>query len=56
MDDKQKWAPLLYQAGELTQDIFNTIPDAGEDYPTAMTKLTLHPRKYEFFNFDKQFS
>ena len=35
-DDKQKRALLLYQAGELTQEIFDAIPDTGEDYPTAM--------------------
>ena len=55
-DDKQKRALLLYQAGELTQEIFDTIPDTGEDYPTAMTKLDEYfaPKKnidYENFQF-----
>ena len=60
-DDKQKRALLFYQAGELTQDIFNTIPDTGEDYPTAMTKLNEYFASKKIwimkcFNFDKQFS
>ena len=38
-EDMQKRALLLYQAGQAMQDIFNTLPDTGEDYATAMTKL-----------------
>ena len=44
-DDKQKRALLLYQAGELTQEIFDTIPDTGEDYPTAIVQLTINFQK-----------
>ena len=36
---KQKRALLLYQVGEATQTIFDTLADTGEDYETAMTKL-----------------
>ena len=34
-EDKQKRALLLYQAGQATQEIFETIPDNGADYATA---------------------
>ena len=55
-EDKQKRALLLYQAGQATQEIFETIPDTGDDYPTAMTKLTEYfsPKKnidFEIFQF-----
>ena len=39
MNDKQKRALLLYQAGETTQEIFKTLPETGEDYATAIAKL-----------------
>ena len=38
-NDKQKRALLLYQAGEATQEIFETLPETGEDYTTAQAKL-----------------
>ena len=38
-DDKQKRAVLLYQAGQATQEIFDTIPETGDDFATAMEKL-----------------
>ena len=46
-DDKQKRAVLLYQAGQATQEIFDTIPEMGDDFATAMEILTTisHPRK-----------
>ena len=55
-DDKQKRALLLYQAGQATQEIFDTIPETGYDYNTAMTKLDNYfsPKKnvdYEIFQF-----
>jgi len=38
-DDKQKGAMVLYQVGPATQEIFETIPDTGDDFNTALTKL-----------------
>ena len=38
-DDKQKRALLLYQAGQETQELFDTFTDTGTDYATAVTKL-----------------
>ena len=32
-------ALMLYPAGQATQEIFDTIPEDGDDYNTAMTKL-----------------
>lgn len=55
-NDKWKRALLLYQAGEATQEIFETLPDTGEDYDTAQAKLDVHfsPKKdinYKIFQF-----
>ena len=55
-DDKQKRAMLLYQAGPATQEIFETIPNTGDDFDTALTKLNdyFSPKKnvdYEIFQF-----
>ena len=46
-DDKQKRALLLYQAGQETQELFDTFTDTGTDYATAMTKLDTYfnPKK-----------
>ena len=57
-DDKQKRALLLYQAGETTQEIFETLEETGEDSKTAKEKLDEYflPRKnvdYEIFQFRK---
>ena len=52
-DDKQKRAMLLYQAGQETQDIFETLEDTGDDYVTAKSKY-FSPKKnidYEIFQF-----
>ena len=38
-DDKQKGALLLYQAGEVTQEISEALSDTGEDYKAAKEKL-----------------
>lgn len=38
-DVKRKQALLLYQIGEATLFIFDTLSDTGDDYHTAMTKL-----------------
>ena len=57
-DATQKRALLLYQAGQDTQDIFDTLADTGEanNYKKAMDKLDEYftPRKnvdYEIFKF-----
>ena len=55
---KQQRALLLYQVGQATQEIFDTLPDTGDDYVTAMTKLNdyFSPTKnvdYEIFQFRK---
>lgn len=55
-DDKQKRAVLLYQAGQATQEIFDTIPETGDNFATAMEKLDSYftPKKnvaYEIFQF-----
>ena len=55
-NDKQKRALLLYQAGQETQEIFDTLSDTGEDYKTALAKLDDYflPKKnvdYETFQF-----
>ena len=54
-DDKQRRA-LLYQAGEETQEIFETLTETGDDYATAKKKLDdyFSPKKnvdYEIFQF-----
>ena len=46
----------LYQLGEATQEIFETLPETGEDYATAQAKLDEYfsPKKnvdYEVFQF-----
>ena len=38
-DDKQKRALLLYQAGQETQEIFDTLTDTKDDYKTAVDKV-----------------
>ena len=60
-NDKQKRALLLYQAGEATQEIFETLPETGEDYATAQAKLDEYfpPKKTlttKYFNFVRQSS
>lgn len=55
-EDKQKRALLLYQAGQATQEIFETLQDTGDTYEAAKTKLDSHfaPKKnvdYEIFQF-----
>jgi len=59
-EGKQKRALLLYQAGQSTQDIYDTLPNSGdeEDYETAMTKLNEYfwPEQnvdYEIFSFNR---
>ena len=39
-DVKRKRALLLHYAGEDVNDIFETLTDTGDDYETAVTKLT----------------
>ena len=55
-DNAQKRALLLYQAGEATQEIFDTLSETDEDneYKTAIVKLDEYfsPKKnvdYEIF-------
>lgn len=57
-EDTQKRALLLYQAGEATQEIFDTLQDTGDDkdYKKALEKLDEYfsPKKnidYEIFQF-----
>ena len=38
-EDMQKREPLLYQAGQATQKIFDSYTETGEDFATVMTKL-----------------
>ena len=49
---------LFYQARQATQEIFDTIPETGDDFATAMEKLDNYftPKKnvtYEIFQFIK---
>ena len=55
-DDAQKRALLLYQAGGVTQEIFDTLEETSDDYKTAIEKLDEYftPKKnvdYEIFQF-----
>ena len=57
-DKKQKRALLLYQAGQATQDIFDTLAETGDDdgYNSAVASLDTYfsPKKhvdYEIFKF-----
>ena len=55
-DDKQKRALLLYQAGQATQEIFETLQDTGDKYDEAKTKLNSYFAlkknvDYEIFQF-----
>ena len=55
-EDKQKRALLLYQAGEASQEIFETLSDTGEEYKTAKDKVDAHfaPKKnidFKIFQF-----
>ena len=57
-NNAQKRALLLYQVGQATQEIFDTLPETGDDddYKTAMEKLDEYfsPKKnvdYEIFQF-----
>ena len=57
-DDKQKRAVLLYQAGQASQESFDTNPEKGDDFAIAMEKLDNYftPEKnmtYEIFQFRK---
>ena len=57
-DDEQKRGLLLYQAGEATQEIFESLEDTGEDYKMAKEKLDEYflPKKnvdYKIFQFRK---
>ena len=38
-DYKQKYAQLLYQVGQETQEIFNTLTEMREDYKIGFTKF-----------------
>ena len=55
-DGGRKRALLIYQVGEDTQSIFDTLTDTGDDYDTAIDKLDEYfaPKKnvdYEIFKF-----
>ena len=49
-DQKQKRAVLLHLAGPDVQEIFETLPDTGDDYKTALEKLN------EYFKPKKKYS
>ena len=54
-EDKQKRALLLYQAGQETQEIFDTLTATGDDYTTAITKLdeyTIRLHRLQNWNVD----
>ena len=58
LNAKQQRALLLYQVGQATQEILDTLSNVGDDYVTAMTKLNdyFSPTKnvdYEIFQFRK---
>ena len=45
-NDKQKRVLLLYQAGEATQEIFETLPETEEDYATAQPNwMSIFPQE-----------
>ena len=48
-----KESTAIYQAGEATQEIFETLPKTGEDYDTAQAKLDAYfsPTDYQIFQF-----
>ena len=55
-DKKRQRALLLYYAGEEVYEIFDTLPDTGDDFETAKTKLNAYfdPKKnveFEIFTF-----
>ena len=54
-DDKLKRALLLHYSGEQANAIFDTLPDTGNDYATALDKLTNYfaPKKCTEFGIYK---
>ena len=55
-DKKRQRALLLHYAGEEVNEIFDTLEDTGDDYETALSKLTeyFNPKKnteYEIYQF-----
>jgi hypothetical protein len=46
-DQKEKRAVLLHLAGPDVQEIFETLPNTGDDYKTALEKLNeyFHPKR-----------
>ena len=59
--DKQKREILLYRVREAKHEIFDTIPDKGDDFATAMEKLDsyFNPKKMwpmKSFNLGRQFN
>ena len=55
-DKKRQRALLLYYVGEEVSEIFDTLPDTGDDFETAKTKLNAYfdPKKnveFEIFTF-----
>ena len=49
-DNKRKRALLLHYSGEQANDIFDTLPDTGNDYATALDKLTTDLRQRNALN------
>jgi len=61
-DNKQKSVLLLYQVGEATQEIFDTLQNTGNDYQNGQTTIRrlFHSQTrmsiFKFYSFIKQLS
>lgn len=55
-DKKRQRALSLYYAGEEVSEIFDTLPDTGDDFETAKTKLNVYfdPKKNVEFEIFKR--
>ena len=54
-DQKQKRAVLLHLAGPDVQEIFETLPNTGDDYKTALEKLNEYFHRKEIFHSSAMF-
>ena len=52
-DQKQKRAILFHLAGTEFQEIFETLPETGDDYKTALEKLTEHFNPCKNIDFER---
>ena len=56
-DDKERRALLLHYAGEEVNEIFEKLPNTGNNYDTAVTKLTKYFKKnteFQVYKFRKE--